>query len=545
MSGQPVISSDNGFIILRASDGSYSVVYNGVDHAFQHDIIGLSGAEYNDPTKIATTQNLAIGGLDLTKPLYSTATGATWIVGSNTPPDLSTYGALQNSAKTGIYNWAIEEDGHVWAQATRTSDSHVFLFRSDDITVSNWNLMFDGTAVFGANFSSSFSGATSIWVGNGLVWWLDGLNNTLWSCNTDGTGAASYSITPPSGNLGDYIINGWPNTNRLIAWTFNSDFFIMTVDITIPTSPSFTFSSNQPFGAGQGTWDVYPLTNKILVANVVNGNEPTTQSVQYASMDRGEPPLETPIASGEVVIVNWLTGPTISGPWPSPPMAPTTTFTLNGLPYDVFTTVGGSSGPSTTGTVLVELLIAGVMQDSHTFTVPFSGGTTLEALGTSSAGDTVQVKITNNADNDVYFSDAVFEETPTIEADETLVGVLGSGSIYRSADGGSTWSNVVPETTQLGTGRESGTEGENNNISAVAPDPASTSWVWCCLRPPFVYYSSDQGASWTFESVDLSIFTPYLSGSDVAPENWTGISVVGALIAAGKMPIIVCLVGAT
>lgn len=530
MPGQPVISSDNGFIILRGSGGTYSVVYAGTSHAFQGDIIGLSGAEYNDPTKIATNQKV-VGPIDLTAPLYSIDTGATWTVGSNTPPDLSTYGVLQNSAKTGIYNWAIEETGHVWAIAFRLSDSHGFLFRSDDITVGNWNLMFDGTAVFGANFFGN------IWVGAGLVWWLDGANNTLWSCNTDGTGAASYSITPPSGNLDGYTINGWPGTNRLIAWTFNSDFFIMTVDISTPTSPTFTFSINQPFGAGQGAWDIYPLTNETLVANVVNNNAPTTQTVRYESMNRGQPPLETPIASGEILLIDWIVGPIDTGGYPTTPSAPTTSFALNGLPYNVTALVGGTSGPSTTGTVLIELLIAGVVEDSGTLTVPFAGtpGVSLRALGTSVPGDLVQVRITNNADNDVWFDDAQFENTPYVEADETLVGVLGSGSIWRSVDGGSTWYNVVPTTIQLGTGRESGTELSNNDISAVAPDPTAASWVWCCLRPPYVYYSSDMGNTWTFESVDLTIYDPYLSGSDVAPENWTGISILGVRTVGGVL----------
>lgn len=105
------------------------------------------------------------------------------------------------------------------------------------------------------------------------------------------------------------------------------------------------------------------------------------------------------------------------------------------------------------------------------------------------------------------------------------------GAIWRSTDGGATWANVVPNTTNLGAAPTFPQVGLDNEISAVAPNPLDATDVWVALCPPYLYHSSDSGASWSVETVDMTVFDPFLSGGDVRPSEWTGVTVTGVRVA--------------
>lgn len=104
------------------------------------------------------------------------------------------------------------------------------------------------------------------------------------------------------------------------------------------------------------------------------------------------------------------------------------------------------------------------------------------------------------------------------------------GAIWRSTDGGSTWSNVVATTTNLGDAALFVNAELDNEVSAVAPNPLDATDAWVAPRPPYLYHSADSGASWSIETVDMTVFGPFLAGG-VRPLEWTGICVTGVAAA--------------
>lgn len=110
------------------------------------------------------------------------------------------------------------------------------------------------------------------------------------------------------------------------------------------------------------------------------------------------------------------------------------------------------------------------------------------------------------------------------------------GAIIRSADGGVTWGIVVNFTDQLGH------DGYFNEYSNFAVDPDNSNEVWACMAPPYVYHSSDAGATWEVETVDLSQCTPF--GGEV-PNEWSSIAMGGPVVVpSGFFFPIVTLIGA-
>lgn len=391
MSGQPLISTDNGFIFRRNGPNDYSLVFHGsglpsTDHDAVGEIIGFgpNAPMFNDPAKITCWP----ASEDLRHSLYSSDSGATWTVGTVTLPSPS---SPANPPKDGSYNTLMDEDGHVYLSVSITG--HQWLVKSTDYTASTFAALIDATALGLPSYTFRFA----TYVADGWIWWMLGGSgvggSTLHRWATDGTAHASWTVSgqPVGLNLGSYGLSGWPRTKRLVCWAWAGDSPILSIDVTDPTNPAFTWSIDRPFGArgpnfeSNIEWDIVPLTNQILIGNAVH-------------TDSASP--------------------------------------------------GHNTDPNF---------------DLH-------------------------------------------------------------GTIWRSADGGATWSNVVSDTTNLGVAATYAGDGYDNEMSAVAPDPTDNNHIWAAMCPPYVYHSADQGATWDFETVDLSVCDPF---GGVRPQEWCGISVTG------------------
>lgn len=104
-----------------------------------------------------------------------------------------------------------------------------------------------------------------------------------------------------------------------------------------------------------------------------------------------------------------------------------------------------------------------------------------------------------------------------------------TGSIWRSTNGGSSWTRVVGPTPNLAAPIHS------NPVQSIAWTEDD---VFVAIKVPYVYYSANQGASWTLETVDVGLF-------DTAPQEWTGIGIgcTPAIITRRRIPM-VTLIGA-
>lgn len=131
---------------------------------------------------------------------------------------------------------------------------------------------------------------------------------------------------------------------------------------------------------------------------------------------------------GENLIVTYVTGPFITGTWAaSTPAAPTDTYSVNGPAARVFASAGGLCVFPTTGEILGELLINGVVANSAAITFPgypfitygigvFNADSPIQ--GAVSSGATVQFRITNNTDGVITVAENEAEETFRTYAEE-------------------------------------------------------------------------------------------------------------------------------
>lgn len=97
------------------------------------------------------------------------------------------------------------------------------------------------------------------------------------------------------------------------------------------------------------------------------------------------------------------------------------------------------------------------------------------------------------------------------------------GALWRSADGGITWTKVVAETSRLSLQPPSSAFGTTKLLEdneRIASPPEMPWEVWAATKPPFVYHSRDGGLSWEAESVNMDIFNGYAGRT---PTVWNSI----------------------
>lgn len=492
MSRRKLLATDNGFVVREQDDGTYEVVwsgsfaergFSGANHEYEGEIVGFgpNSPAFNAPEKITAWSNTE----DIEYPLYTSDGGKTWTLGSMpTVPAGFNFSSIGNPPKDGTYNTLVDEQGRVYVTISQAAaPNHSYLARSTDHTFSELELVADIEAITDV--------WNSMWVGDGYIWfiitgrperhsissglphiadaghyklsidstevqieWNDswaslqtklnaafgdrawtvpkgqgpydynllytdaigsasgaaisitentltfegnpvdmtvdifgstgGEPTTLWRLDLeDGASPTSFPITVDKSayRINQFILNGTPGTDRLVAWSWDDFMPIMTIDITDPDAPAIDWSDYAPFGEFQLASDVVPVTNQVIIANTYN--------------------------------------------------------------------------------------------------------------------------------DDVD------------ELDEYGV----RGAIWRSADGGATWGNVVAETTRLGQAQDPEFVGADNEINAIAVDPKNRDNLCVALSVPYVYHSEDMGLTWDFDTVDLSIFDDYLTHvNDEYPHEWTGVT---------------------
>lgn len=93
---------------------------------------------------------------------------------------------------------------------------------------------------------------------------------------------------------------------------------------------------------------------------------------------------------------------------------------------------------------------------------------------------------------------------------------LDQGSIWRSTDAGASWVQVQADTSNLYFPLSAG----DNDGQTIAINPLKHTELYCAIRVPYVYHSTDSGLTWTEESVDMGIF-----GTANPPVEWDAIAV--------------------
>lgn len=128
------------------------------------------------------------------------------------------------------------------------------------------------------------------------------------------------------------------------------------------------------------------------------------------------------------------------------------------------------------------------------------------------------------------------------------------GAIYRTTNGGSTWTAVQSFSANLGASTSSALLPTSSTVhrneafyayQTVAIADENT--VFVAGGPPYIYRSDDKGLTWTIETVDMSIYTPYITGiHDEAADQFTSINICRScdVIISAMMPIMVTLMGA-
>lgn len=271
---QPILAADNGYVVKRIAQDDYCVVWAGVDgvtFTARGDPINFgSGPPINTSSRIGTARNFG----NVEDIIYSTTGGDVWTntrstvrpTGFNTSPDII--------GKDGRYTWNVTEDGTIWvARQQSVSPFNYYIYTSSDLGQNFTTQVFNATAAFGANPVSG------VFISDTYIWYLRNATDVLWRADLTGANIQSYVAT--TGNW--TALNGYPGTDRLVAWAWRSTTPVLSIDITNPSSPTFAMST---IDANSQVYDVVPLSNQILIAHTLS-NASVLQGGIWRSVNGG------------------------------------------------------------------------------------------------------------------------------------------------------------------------------------------------------------------------------------------------------------------
>lgn len=142
--------------------------------------------------------------------------------------------------------------------------------------------------------------------------------------------------------------------------------------------------------------------------------------------------------------------------------------------------------------------------------VPVEAWTLVSSIGLSGSKNIHNIIPITNQIGIMLATDLTFGSSPH-----------SSGSIWRTTDGGATWTKIVdytPHLNPIGTPEDGALQ---EDLVRVNTDGYN---VVVAATPPYCYISFDQGATFTEETVDMSIFTGY---AGVAPTHWLSCAISG------------------
>jgi hypothetical protein len=102
-----------------------------------------------------------------------------------------------------------------------------------------------------------------------------------------------------------------------------------------------------------------------------------------------------------------------------------------------------------------------------------------------------------------------------------LTGPPNTGAVYYSSDGGFTWSRVIDYTPKLSYIAASGAFGVFEETPRLSSDGHN---VCVAAVPPDVFISTDEGATWTNETMNMAIFS---GQAGIAPTHFLSTAITG------------------
>lgn len=560
------VTSDNGLGFGRLAGGTWELAYTGPDgHDFEDDVTQVQPADFGEPSKITLLPDFGTAS----KPAWSWDGGKTWT--NENPGNPSGFQAVRGMAKFGL-GWNVDEDGFIWVIARQVaSPNHRYVFKSTDEKGTAWVQKWNGTA----SSMGWTSNPGNVYVTGGKLWWLDGFNNKLKRVDVeDGTNYAEWDITLPDMSLsisrsssegtihlGQVVLN--PTTHRVL-WS-GGDITVPrtgTYDIHVNASVTWTIGPGDPdapdpdsncfhtlqvadgditveppgfggytafdFVGGANNEDAHSAPGVLEVGGGVDdvsgyhfpasgicGDEVTVgYGIAYESGDHD--PVSLSCGSRIYLDLETIGGNFQDGAGQE--------AIFSGVSIDMtfvpFTTLSGYVLNGWHGSN--KLVAWSWINDKPVLGIDISGGTPAFTWSDYSPFGSCHgpYDISPLADgslvaNTLFIQSPNDVNDPISHPDQYL-----KGSIWRSSDGGATWTEVVAETVELGNATDEDHAGLDNEISCVAPDPTNGDVVYVAMRPPYVFRSVSSGGGFTRESVPMPVSEP--------PFEWCGVAAIGA-----------------
>lgn len=277
MSGQPVLGTDNNYLVQRTAPNTwaqvYSTLHNGATHSFEGGIFNSLINSRQKPGQVWCYDNN-------TDEYTSADAGATW-----TWHDYATHPKPDPSFPRGGPIIMAAPDGTLLAivQSNKVASgtaNHYYLIKSTD-GGATWTQVAD-LGLFTSPADPRFT-----WAGDGYVWWQTndaGGTQTLHRVDYAGTNDTTwtYSFSALTGQLN---MSGYDGAKRLYVFDPTRTVRLFSsIDVTNPASPSFSTPA-WPFAITRRMQWMTPVTNQIAVAHVVINN--FTQGGIWRTTDAG------------------------------------------------------------------------------------------------------------------------------------------------------------------------------------------------------------------------------------------------------------------